>query len=75
MQLNEFNECFLSELNTKLSKETKKDILLLGDFNIDLLKSGENSNSGNFLDIMFSNSSTPHIRMLYTNQPQFQNTD
>ena len=51
MQLSEFNECFLSELSTKLVKETKKDILLLRDFNIGLLKSDENSDSGNFLDI------------------------
>ena len=61
MQLSEFNEYFLSELSTKLVKETKKDILLLGDFNIDLLKSDENSDSANFLDIMFSNSFMPHI--------------
>ena len=61
MQLSEFNECFLSELSTKLVKETKKDILLLGDFNIDLLKSDENSESTNFLDIVFSNSFMPHI--------------
>ena len=61
MQLNEFNECFLSELNTKLSKETKNGILLLGDFNVDLLKGGENSGSANSLDIMLSNSFMPHI--------------
>ena len=42
MLLNKFNEFFLSELSTKLL--TKKDILLLDDFNIDLLKKDENSN-------------------------------
>ena len=61
MQLSKFNECFLSELSTKLSKERKKEILLLGDFNIDLLKSHENRDSLNVLDIMFSNSFMPHI--------------
>ena len=53
MQLSEFKI-------TKLVKETKNDILLLGNSNIDLLKIDENSDSGNFLD-MFSNFFMPHI--------------
>ena len=60
MQLSEFNEFFLSKASTKLVKETKNDILLLGDSNIDLLKIDENSDSGNFLD-MFSNSFMSHV--------------
>ena len=56
MQLSNFNECFLSELSTQLSRKTKKDIQLLGDFEND-----EKSDSANFLDIMFCNSFMPHI--------------
>ena len=74
MQLNEFNEGFLSELHIKLSKERKKYILLLGDFDIDLLKKDENSDSANFLDIMFSNSSMLLITYVITLCPLHEKT-
>ena len=37
MNLNEFNDCYLNELSHKLSSENKP-VILLGDFNVDLMK-------------------------------------
>ena len=37
MNLNEFNDYYLNELSHKLSSENKP-VILLGDFNVDLLK-------------------------------------
>ena len=38
MHPQEFNSLFLKSLTNKLSKESNKEIILLGDFNIDLIK-------------------------------------
>ena len=39
---------------TKLSKE-KKDIIIMGDFNIDIIEYDENKDSSEFLDLMYTN--------------------
>ena len=44
MNPTEFIESYLSELLQKLSKE-EKTIILMGDFNIDLLKHDHNTDS------------------------------
>ena len=53
----EFNNLFLKSLTNKLNKESNKEIILLGDFNIDLIK----TNSSEFLDIIYSSYLIPHI--------------
>ena len=61
MPLNEFNEDFLQPLFEKLSTEHNKKIYLMGDFNVDLLKVDQHSNSSTFLNILESNSFSPKI--------------
>ena len=53
MELSEFNNHFLSVLLEKISKE-KKMVVLLGDFNDDLLKYDHNDDVVDFLDAMYS---------------------
>lgn len=59
MSIDTFNSDFLKPLVHKLSKE-KKQILLLGDFNINLLKCDDEP-VNSFLDILGSNLLVPHI--------------
>ena len=60
MSIEEFNKYFLLPILDKINKE-KKTILLLGDFNIDLLKSNIDNNISYFLDIMGSYDLLPQI--------------
>ena len=53
----EFNNLFLKSLTNKLNNESNKEIILLGDFNIDLIK----TNSSEFLDIIYSSYLISHI--------------
>lgn len=62
MPIDEFNSNFLNPLLEKVSTENKT-LMLLGDFNIDLLKAESNSKVSNFLDIMGSHSLVPSILM------------
>jgi len=59
MSIDLFNTNYIKPLIHKLSKE-KKQILLLGDFNINLLKCDEEP-VNSFLDILGSNLLLPHI--------------
>ena len=49
MNPTKFIEIYFSELLQKFSKEDKT-IMLMGDFNIDLLKYDHNTDSDSFLD-------------------------
>ena len=60
MQHNEFNDEYLKPLSEKLISENK-EVILLGDFNIDLLKSDSNKNVSDFLDIIYSTNLVPNI--------------
>ena len=51
MELSEFNNNYLTNLLDTLSSENKT-VVLLGDFNADLLKYDQNSNISDFLDSM-----------------------
>ena len=53
MGLPEFNNRYLTNLFDTLSSENKT-VVLLGDFNADLLKYDQNSNISDFLDLMYS---------------------
>ena len=61
MEVNEFNSLFLNTLSENLLSEKNKEIALLGDFNIDLLKYEKDHNTADFLDQMYSASFVPHI--------------
>ena len=43
------------------TKENNKEVILLGDFNIDLIKSNSDVNSSEFLDVIYSSNLLPHI--------------
>ena len=58
MSIKEFNDNFLENLFHNLSKENKKNIYLIGDFNIDL---NTQKQTGSFLDIVESNEFMPQI--------------
>ena len=60
MELSEFNNHYLSNLLDNLSGENKT-VVLLGDFNADLLKYDKDCNVSDFLDAMYSNLLLPHI--------------
>ena len=53
--------CYLQRLLGKLSLEKKDVILLMSDFNVDLLLHETHNQSRDFLDKMFSASLKPHI--------------
>ena len=59
MEVNDFNEGYLSPLMEKLP--SAKHTFLLGDFNIDLMKSDEDENTSNYFDTLTSLSFIPHI--------------
>ena len=61
MEVNEFNSLFLNTLSENLLSEKNKEIVLMGDFNIDLLKYEKDHNTADFLDQMYSASLVPHI--------------
>ena len=57
-----FNENYILPLMDKLSRE-KKDILIMGGFNINLLNYNNDKDTTTFLDIMSSNSFSPFITL------------
>ena len=59
MELEEFNDEFLSVLMENIGKE-EKNIFLLGDFNVDLMNSFDNP-TAQFFDTITSNMIVPHI--------------
>ena len=60
MDAREFNNTFLQNTLEKLSYGNK-DIILMGDFNIDNLKYDKNNDSAAFLDMMYENVPLPYI--------------
>ena len=54
---------FITPLLDKLSNENK-DIMIMGDFNINLINYNDDKNTGNFLDTMFSQYFLPYITAL-----------
>ena len=60
MELSEFNNHHLSNLLDSLSGKNKT-VLLLGDFNADLLKYDKDCNVSDFLNTMYLNLLLPHI--------------
>ena len=60
MELSEFSSDYLTNLLDTLSSENKT-VVLLGDFNVDLLRYDQNSNISDFLDLMYSSLLLSHI--------------
>ena len=60
MHVNDFNENFLAPLLEKISFENKT-VLLMGNFNINLLKHQEHSATAEFFDLMTSHGLFPQI--------------
>ena len=61
MDVSEFNEHSFSIVNEKLLVEKNKEIISMGDFNINLLRYNEDHNSTDFLDQIYSCSLIPRI--------------
>ena len=61
MELGDFNNGFLTYMYEKLLCEKNKDIVLMGDFNVDLLKYENNTYTADFLDKIYSTSLIPQI--------------
>ena len=60
MDLDNFNHNFLNYLMQSLVKEAK-NVFLMGDFNVDLLKINHDNQVSHFFDILSSNLFIPHI--------------
>ena len=60
MEASEFNEYFLEKTLQKITKENKK-VILMGDFNINILKYDTDTTVSDFMDIMYSNTLLPYI--------------
>ena len=58
--VNDFTNNYITPLLYKLSNENK-DIMVMSDFNINLVTCNDDKNTGNFLDTMFSQSFFPYI--------------
>ena len=56
MDLSKFNNDYLNSLCEKLLCEKNKPIILMGDFNVDLLKYTTDTSTAQFLDQMYSSS-------------------
>ena len=60
MDVNEFNDYYLNELLHKLSSENKS-VILLGEFNVDLIKYDNHHLSNEFVDSLSSHLFLPHV--------------
>ena len=60
MEISDFNKYYLSNLIETFSLENE-EIVLLGDFNVDLLNYDKNHDVSNFLDTMHFNLLLAHI--------------
>ena len=61
LHIGDFNSNYISPLLNKLQKESSKQIFLLCDFNIDLLKYESSELVNSFLDTLPSNFLSPQI--------------
>ena len=61
MEVNEFKNDHFSYLSENLLGEKRKNVILMEDFNVDLLKYKNDSNTADFLDLVYSSSLVPQI--------------
>ena len=67
MHQKEFSDLFLKSLTERVTKENKKEVRLMGDFNIDFIKSNSNANTSEFIDIIYY-SNISNISYHFTHQ-------
>ena len=60
MKPKEFNNDFMTYLSEKLLKEKNKHIILMGDFNVNLLKYENDTDTADFLDQIYASLLLPH---------------
>ena len=60
MKVDDFTNNHITQLLDKLSNENN-DIVIMGDFNINLINYNADKHTSNFLDTMFSQSFLPYI--------------
>ena len=61
MKLKEFDNDFMTYLSKKFLKEKNKHIILIGDFNANMLKYENNTDTADFLDQIYDSSLLSHI--------------
>ena len=61
MDINGFNSLLLNTLSEKLLPEKNKEIVLMGDFNVNILKYEEYHNTPGFLELIYSTILVRHI--------------
>ena len=61
MHPKESNDLLLKSLTERLTEENNKEAILLGVFNIDLIKSNSDANASEFLDVIYSSNLLLHI--------------
>ena len=61
MHSKELNNLFIKSLTERLSKVNNKEVILLQDFNIDLIKSNSDANGSKFLGGIYSSNRFFHI--------------
>ena len=61
MEVNEFNNDLFSYPSENLFGEKSKNVLLMGDFNVELMKYKNDSNSADFLDLVYLSFLAPQI--------------
>ena len=61
MDLREFNNDYLNFISEKLLHKKNKHIIMMRDFNVDLLKYTTDTSTAQFLDQMYSSSLLPQI--------------
>ena len=61
MDLSKFNNDYLNSLSEKLLREKNKHFILMGDFDVDLLKYTTDTNTAQFSNQMYSSSLLPQI--------------
>ena len=59
-EVSDFMNNYITPLLDKLSNENK-DVMIMGDYNINLINYNDDKNNGSFLDTMFSQSFLPYI--------------
>ena len=61
MDLSKFNNDYLNSLSETLLREKNKHIILMGDFDVDLLKYTTDTSTAQFSNQMYSSSLLPQI--------------
>ena len=70
MEIKEFNDRFMTYINENLLKRKSKHIVLMGDFNADLLKYENDTHTTNFLNQIYESAKLHALRVLVPYMPR-----